>query len=145
MASEAALLGALRDRLGRSGREQGSATETAIVFLAALTAILLIIQCGLAFHAQHIALAAAEEGARAARLYQATDADGAARARQALAALDGGRILVDPRISVVRSGNDSVEVRVSGGVVSMLPGLTLSIRPQIVRGPVERFRGPGDQ
>ena len=143
MASEARFLSALADRIRRAGGERGSATETAIVFPAALIAILLIIQCGLAFHAQHIALAVAQEGARAARLYQATDADGAERANQALRALNSGGILVDPRVSVTRSGNDSVQVTVSGGVVSMLPGLTLSIRPQVVQGPVERFRGAG--
>jgi hypothetical protein len=127
MASEARFLSALADRIRRAGGERGSATETAIVFPAALIAILLIIQ----------------EGARAARLYQATDADGAERANQALRALNSGGILVDPRVSVTRSGNDSVQVTVSGGVVSMLPGLTLSIRPQVVQGPVERFRGAG--
>src|SRR5262245_44041047 len=102
MVFEARPLSALADRIRRAGTERGSATETAIVFPAALTAILLIIQCGLAFHAQHIALAVAQEGARAARLYQATDADGVARANQALRALNGGGILVDPQVSVTR-------------------------------------------
>jgi Flp pilus assembly protein TadG len=136
-------LSALADRIRQAGEERGSATETAIVFPAVLIAILLVIQFGLAFHAQHIALAVAQEGARAARLYQATDADGIARANQALRALNGGGILVNPRVSVTRLGNDSVQVTVSGGVISMLPGLSLSIRPQVVRGPVERFRGVG--
>jgi Flp pilus assembly protein TadG len=142
MASEAWSRGALARRLRRAGAERGSATETAIVFPVALIAIFTVIQFGLAFHAQHVALAVAQEGARAARLYQATDADGYARANQALDTLNGGGILTNPQISITRSaGNDSIQVRVGGGVVSVVPGLSLSIRPQVVQGPVERFRG----
>jgi Flp pilus assembly protein TadG len=141
MASEAGPRSALARRIRRAGSERGSATETAIVFPVALIAIFTVIQFGLAFHAQHVALAVAQEGARAARLYQASDADGMARANQALAALNGGGILADPRISINRSGNESVRVAVSGHVLSLVPGLDLAIRPQVVQGPVERFRG----
>ena len=140
MASETGPRGALARRIRLAGAERGSATESAIVFPVALIAIFTVIQFGLAFHAQHVALAVAQEGARAARLYQATDADGMARANQTLAALNGGGILANPRISITRSGNESVRVAVSGNVLSLVPGLNLPVRPQVVQGPVERFR-----
>ena len=143
MASETRPRGALTGRIRLAGAERGSATESAIVFPVALIAIFTVIQFGLAFHAQHVALAVAQEGARAARLYQATDADGMSRANQVLAALNGGGILANPQVSISRSaGNDSVRVVVSGKVLSLVPGLNLAIRPQVVQGPVERFR-PG--
>jgi Flp pilus assembly protein TadG len=134
----------IRSRTGRisMGAEDGSAVETAIVFPAIFIAIMMIIQGGLAFHAQHVALAAAQEGDRAARLFQATDADGLARANQALQALNAGGILTSPQVSVSRSGGN-VTVTVRGGVVSLLPGVNLTIRPQVSEGPVEVFTGPG--
>ncbi len=138
----------LRDRIGirigvrRPEAEGGSATELAIVFPAVFIAIMMIIQAGLAFHAQHVALASAQEGARAARLFQATDADGTTRANQALQALNAGGILVNPQVSVSRTAND-VRVTVGGNVVSLLPGVHLTIKPQVAEGPIERFKAPG--
>lgn len=133
----------LARRFRRAGSERGSATETAIVYPVTLLAIMTVIQFGLAYHAQHVALAVAEESARSARLYRATDADGRARASQALQTLNGGGVLRDPHVVVTRSaGNDWVRVTVSGGVIPVVPGITLHIRPQVAQGPVERFRGP---
>ncbi len=134
----------LRDRIRKTGvgAEDGSALETAIVFPAVFIAIMMIIQAGLSFHAQHVALAAAQEGDRAARLFQATDADGTTRANQALQALNAGGILTSPQVNVTRAGGN-VTVTVAGGVVSLLPGVHLTIRPQVSEGPVEVFKRPG--
>ncbi|HZD68901.1 MAG TPA: TadE family protein [Actinomycetes bacterium] len=142
MGSRKGLCGALTARARRAGPERGSATETAIVYPVTLLAIMAIIQFGLAYHAQHVALAVAQEGARSARLYRATNADGLARANRTLQALNGGSVLRHPHVDVTRSaGNDWVRVTVSGDVVPVVPGLTLRIRPQVAQGPVERFRG----
>ncbi|HEX9343166.1 MAG TPA: hypothetical protein VF995_06080, partial [Actinomycetota bacterium] len=79
---------------------------------------------------------------RAARLFQATDADGTTRANQALQALNAGGILTSPQVNVTRAGGN-VTVTVAGGVVSLLPGVHLTIRPQVSEGPVEVFKRPG--
>src|SRR5260370_7565119 len=62
-------------------RDRGSSVvEFVVIIPGVLLAILLIIQIGLWQHARHIALPAAQEGARAARAYNATADTGRRRA-----------------------------------------------------------------
>lgn len=131
-----------RTRLQRRRREAGSASvELAILFPLLLLLLLLVAQFGLWYHARHVALAAAEEGARAARVDTGTATAGAARAERFVQDL-GGFFILDLRVSAARD-QDIARVEVSGQARNVVPGLRLPIR-QASQGPVERFRGPDE-
>ena len=67
----------------RFHNEQGVAfVETALVGLVVMMLALGLIQFGLWYHAQHVVLGAAQEGAHAAALDAATTADGHVRAAE---------------------------------------------------------------
>jgi hypothetical protein len=95
------------------------------------------VQFALWQHAIHIADAAAQEGARAARLEGGTAADGAARAREFLAQLSP-TILIHPEV-VARRNADTARVEISGEALMVVPGLHLSVRAAS-QGAVEVFR-----
>jgi Flp pilus assembly protein TadG len=126
----------------RSRGEAGATTEMVIVFPALLLLVLLGVQFALWFHASHVALAAAQEGARVARTCDrctasaATDA-GDARANQFLDGL-APTLLADRQVSV-RADHDHVRVDVSGRGVTVLPGFAIRIHEHS-EGAVERFR-----
>jgi hypothetical protein len=131
-----------RTRLQRRRREAGSASvELAILFPLLLLLLLLVAQFALWYHARHVALAAAEEGARAARVDTGTAIAGAARAERFVQDL-GGFFILDLRVSAARD-QDIARVEVSGQARNVVPGLRLPIR-QASQGPVERFRGPDE-
>lgn len=102
-----------RNRAARSGGEHGAATtELVIATPLLLLLVLLVVQFAMWQHAVHIADAAAEEGARAARLQGGTAADGATRARTFLAQLSP-TILVHPNV-VARRNADTARVEITG-------------------------------
>lgn len=88
-------------------------------------------------HAQHVAVAAAQEGARAARTEQGSAAAGQARAEAFLAELAPGA-LSEATVTVAR-GADQVEVVIDGHTSAGLFDLTLPVRAR-VHAPVEQFR-----
>jgi len=113
------------------------------------------VQVGLWYHAQAIGLAAAQEGARAARLPAASeaaaDAAGVARARGYLQQL-GNDVLVrstvqitperaaaNARATALGGVGDVVSIRVRARVISVVPGLALSV-DEVSTVTVERFR-----
>src|SRR5512132_568996 len=121
-----------RRRVGND--EQGFAT---VEFIVAFPLVLLLVWIGFqlvfVFFANRVALAAAEEGARAARSYTGSAAAGDARAHKFLTELGSG-VLVDPP---VRAG-----VVVEGRAQQLVPGLSMVLRVhRAADGPVERFRG----
>lgn len=70
----------------RFRREEGSAaTEAVLVTPALLFLVVLVIQFGLWYHAQHVVRAAAEEGARAARAEHSSGETGERTAESFLA------------------------------------------------------------
>lgn len=126
-------------RRRRPRREDGSASaEAVLVTPALLFVVMLVVQFGLWYHAQHVVQAAARAGAHSARL-EASSADaGRARAAEVLAAL--GPTIV--RAPVIEAGLDAERavVTVSGRAVNVVPGLSMPVRATAV-GSVERFRG----
>jgi Flp pilus assembly protein TadG len=114
-------------------------TETVIVVPVLLLLITLIFQFALWYHAEHVVQAAAEEGARAARLEGGTAADGQARAEDFLAHA-GPNIVHDPTVTATRDP-DVATVTVTGTAVEVVPGLHLPVRARAA-GVVERFRPP---
>lgn len=133
-------------------RDRGSTSlELAIVTPVLFALIGTIVQLGLWYHAQAIALAAAQEGARAARVPAANEvvanAAGTSTARNYLDQL-GSDILVPGSITITPARpplgaqggvGDVVSIRVRGDVVSVVPGLNLSV-DEVSTVVVERFR-----
>ena len=122
----------------RHSHQDGSATVEVVLATPLLLLVLLaIVQFALWQHAVHVADAAAQEGARAARLQGGTATVGAARTREFLAQLSP-TILVHPQVSVRRNAN-TARVEVTGQALMLLPGLHLPVRV-VAQGTVERFR-----
>lgn len=118
--------------------EEGFATTEAVLITPVLLfLVMVVIQFGLWFHAQHVATAAAEEGARAARSENGSAEVGRATAN---AFLDQAapRLVVDRDVTSIRT-LDVVTVEVEGDTVSVIPGLSLPVRASAT-SPVERFR-----
>ena len=127
----------------RWGDDRGDAAiQMAIVYPVVLLAAIAVIQASMWYYARQIALTAAREGVTAARAYQASPGDGAARAREVL-----GRTAGDSLRSVsVTAGStgERVRVEVSGRAQSMIPGLDGLTITQAASGPVERWTVPGE-
>ena len=108
-----------------------------VLFPAFFLLVFLGIQFALYYHASHVALAAAQEGARTLRVTQDVAA-GEQRADDFLAhlsrsALPDGKALgrIDP--------NGVAHVEVKGTAESILPGFTFRVYEKS-EGPVETFR-----
>jgi Flp pilus assembly protein TadG len=117
--------------------ERGTAPlETAVLAPAILLIIGLIVQAGFWFHARDVAIAAAEEGARAAAYDGATASSG-----RGVAADFAGRVgrgaLKDVTVSATR-GATTTSVTVTGHSISLVPGLTFTIE-QSASVPTERL------
>jgi hypothetical protein len=136
--------------LSRASREHGERGASAIE-LAMLTPLLIIviagtIQFAMLYHARHVALAAAQAGARVAR---ATAGDPGANWREPartktfdyLRAI-GPNLLEAPTAQplerIVGGQPVDVGIQVRGTAVRVIPFLTLTVTEQS-RGPVERF------
>ncbi len=119
--------------------ESGIATtEAVLVTPVLLFLVMLVVQFGLWFHAQHVALAAAEEGARAARAVRGSTATGQHRAT---AFLDQAAptIITDRSVTATRTA-EAVTVAIRGRSVRVVPGLSLPVEARAT-SPIERFRG----
>ncbi|OIV35450.1 hypothetical protein BIV57_21515 [Mangrovactinospora gilvigrisea] len=113
----------------------------AILFPVVLMLVLLVVQAGLWWYARQTALTAAREGSEAARMYGATPAAGAARARSVLDRLSTG--LSDKQVSTAGSDGQDVRISVSVRAVSLVPGVPGKKLTQQVVAPVERWTVPG--
>ena len=112
--------------------------QVAVVYPAALLLILIAVQAVMWQHGAAIARAAAQDGARAARLEAATAQQGEVRARSVLDS--GGRVLDDIRVRADRT-SDRATVDVSARTVGVIP----FFRPRVhaaAASPTERFRPP---
>jgi Flp pilus assembly protein TadG len=116
--------------------------ELAILFPALLLVVFTAIQAALWYHARSLALAAAQEGVRAARAEDSSLGAGRAAAQAFLdrAAAD---TLLDTTVSTAGSGPAEVRVRVTGRAISVFPGVPGPGVAQESRGAVERFTSPG--
>jgi TadE-like protein len=119
--------------------ERGFATlEAVIVIPVAVVLTMLVIQYVLVWHARNIAEAAAQNGLRVARGYQATGAQGQASASDYLRTV-AGHMLDHPGVTVDR-GATVVVVTVHGTVSSVIPFGSFSVT-ETATGPVEKFVG----
>ena len=120
--------------------DRGSAAvELVLLTPLLMVCVLVVVQFALWQHARHVLLAAAQEGARAARAQGATAGDGRTRVYDYIEQL--GPDLVTAPVVEVNRGVDAVTVRVRGQAVNIVPGLPLMVTATSA-GPVERFRSP---
>lgn len=135
----------IHERRGASGRrcasaERGSAgVELVLLTPLLMLLVLVVVQFALWHHARQVLLAAAQEGARAARAQGGTAEHGRARAVDYIQQI-GPDLVSSPDVDVDR-GIDVVSVRVRGDAVNIVPGLPMRVTATSV-GPVERFRAP---
>jgi Flp pilus assembly protein TadG len=125
----------------RGGSDGAVVAEFAVVVPALVLLLLGIFQFAAWSLAGEVALGAAQEGARAARLRGGSAADGEAAAWRFIDQANGGH-LVRPQVRVTR-GADDVRVEIGGRAQSLVPGLDLPVR-ETAAGEVERFRGEGE-
>lgn len=128
-------------RARAQGDRGDAAIQMAIVFPFIILLTIAVVQGAMWYYARNIALTAAREGVTAGRLYQATPADGAARARETLQRLAGDN-LRGAQVSL-SSTADQVQITVTGSVPSMLPGIPGLHISQTASSPRERWTTPG--
>jgi TadE-like protein len=119
--------------------ERGALTLSYIAVMPfVLLFIMALIQASFWFLARDAALAAARQGADAARAMDAPRAAGPAAAL-AFARQAGQGYLVDPVASATSSTGATISITVSGHVPSFVPGLVVHVA-ETVQAPVEKFR-----
>jgi len=100
--------------------------------------IMVLIQASLWFLARSAALAAARQGADAARAFHAARAAGPAAAL-AFARQAGQGYLENPQVTAAGSNGSTISITVSGHVPSFIPGLVVNVS-ETVQAPAEVFR-----
>jgi Flp pilus assembly protein TadG len=100
--------------------------------------LMVVIQAAFWFLARDAALAAARQGADAARVLNAPRSAGPAAAL-AFAQAVGAGYLQDPRASSNGSSSATVSITVSGHVPSFVPGLVVNVS-ETAQAPAEEFR-----
>ncbi len=129
----------------RSARERGaSAVELAIVAPGLLLLIFLGIQTGLWLFGRNVAEQSAREAVSRLRVVVVgSDVTSALAAAQVQAEnyvrTVGGRLVLDPTATASPVGETRVRVTVTGSAVSLVPGLTLTVRGS-AEGDVEQFQ-----
>ncbi len=119
-------------------RERGSATtEVVLLTPVLLFLVLLVVQFGLWYHAEHVAQAAAQEGVRSARL-EGSSADAGRTRAVAFLSTVGPTIVQEPVVTATRDAN-TANVSVEGRAVTVVPGFSLPVKAT-ASSPVERFR-----
>ena len=133
-----------KPRPARSSRrirdERGSATVELVILLPALFAVMFLgMQAALYYHARTVAIAAAQEGARAAGSEIGRESDGIAAANKFVSDA-GGDVLVGAAFTADRSGTTAT-VTVQGFSLSVIPGWKPVVR-QTASVPIERLTAP---
>ncbi len=119
--------------------ERGALTLSYIAVMPfVLLFITVLIQASFWFLARDAALAAARQGADAARAMNAPRAAGPAAAL-AFARQAGQGYLFDPVASARGSAGPTISITVSGHVPSFVPGLVVHVT-ETVQAPIEKFR-----
>ena len=100
--------------------------------------LMVVIQAAFWFLARDAALAAARQGADAARALNAPRSAGPAAALAFVRAVGAG-YLQDPRATASGSSGATVSITVSGHVPSFVPGLVVSVS-ETAQAPADEFR-----
>ena len=125
----------------RRADERGSVSVELVILLPALFAVMFLgMQAALYYHARTVAIAAAQEGARAAGAENGKVADGIGSATSFIADAGGDDVLSGATTTATRAGTTAT-VTVRGHSLSVIPGWTLVVR-QSASLPVERLTAP---
>ena len=131
----------LGDYLRSRRDERGSVSIELVILLPALFAVMFLgMQAALFYHARTVAIAAAQEGARAAGGENGQAADGVSAASSFIADAGGDDVLTGTSATANRTAT-RVTVTVTGRSLSVIPGW----HPEIVQSaslPVERVTAP---
>ena len=132
---------ALRGRRRPGRRDAGALILTYVIIVPVfMLAVMVIIQGALWYLAREAALAAARQGADAARVRGAAAGAGP-QAAMAFARNDASGYLLGPSATDSGSSPTTIQIRVSGHVPTFVPGLAINIS-QVVQAPVEKFIAP---
>lgn len=128
--------GAARRRLGERG---ASSLELALLTPLLILVILLVIQFAMVFHARHVALAAAQSGARVAREQQSGDwkSESESKATSYLRQI-GPELLTGAKAAADGDANQRWVV-VTGTAVKVVPFMSFHVT-QRSGGPIECYR-----
>lgn len=128
---------------GRARDERGatSVAQMVIATPALLLGLMMIIQAGLYFHARNVAEQAAQAGAASARAYDGSAAAADERTQRYLSSINE-KVLRNRSVTAQR-GAESASVTVTGTVMTLVPGLTLTVE-ESATGPVERYVPPAE-
>lgn len=108
-----------------------------IIFPAFLFALLVIVQASMWFLARDIALAAARQGADAARAFGAP-ADAGPGAALTFVSSHGSGLLAGATATSAGSTGATVQIAVTGNAPALIPGLPIRVT-ETVQEPVEQF------
>ena len=124
----------LRRRTRKADRGSGP-VEFAVLAFPLLLLTFMVVQAAFVFYARSTALAAATQGANAARAYNAPLSSGTAKSNEFLGRIGPG--LKSPSVTI-RSTGTTVTVTVSGEAQTILPFVRFPVS-QSATGPIERF------
>ncbi len=128
-------------RRQRGRDDRGALTLSYVIIVPVfLLAVMVIAQASLWYLARQAALAAAQQGADAARARNAPPGAGP-RAALAFARQAASGYLLGPTATTPRSNQQTVEIAVSGHVPSLVPGVVINVK-QVARAPREQFTTP---
>lgn len=121
------------------GRDAGALTLSYVAVLPfVFFLVMVLIQASFWFLARNAALAAARQGADAARALHAPGTAGSAAAL-AFARQAGQGYLVDPQVTASGSTSTTISITVRGRVPSFIPGLVVTVA-ETVQAPAEAFK-----
>jgi len=129
-------------RLDRRRREdRGSVSIELVILLPVLFAVMFLgMQAALFYHARTVAIAAAQEGSRAAGGEHGTESDGATAASDFVDEVGGDDVLPGASATADRT-TTTVTVTVTGHSLSVIPGWNPVVK-QSASLPVERLTAP---
>jgi TadE-like protein len=127
----------------QQARDGGALTLSYVIAVPAfLLGLMVILQAAIWYLARETAVAAARQGADVARTSQHPPGAGAAAA-VAFARTAAPGFLLAPEASAAGSSPSTVQIKVTGRVPTLVPGLVLRVT-EVVSAPVERFVALGN-
>jgi Flp pilus assembly protein TadG len=130
-----------RSSSARRRDQRGSVSIELVILLPALFAVMFVgMQAALFYHARTVAIAAAQEGARAAGAEQGRESDGINAANDFIAEAGGDDVLSASSTTANRTMTTAT-VTVTGFSLSVIPGWKVRIS-QSATVPVERVTAP---
>ena len=128
-------------RRWRRRNQRGSVSIELVILLPALFAVMFLgMQAALYYHARTVAIAAAQEGARAAGAENGRESEGILAASDFVTSAGGDDVLSQASASVDRS-TTTATVTVTGFSLSVIPGWKVRIS-QSASVPLERLTAP---